>query len=68
MNALGAFSMWRTQEVLFRISLKSEPTSKVRDLDQEHVVANMSSTPKARHLVYEGLRHDIRDERSSATC
>jgi hypothetical protein len=41
--------MWRTQEVLFRMSLKSEPTSKVRDVDQGHVIANMAP-PRRRGI------------------
>jgi hypothetical protein len=44
MDALGAFSVWRMQEVLFRMSLKSEPTSTVRDLDQGHVILCRSNT------------------------
>ena len=34
--------MWRMQEVLFRMSLKSEPTSTVRDLGQGHVIPTMA--------------------------
>src|SRR5450631_1358583 len=66
MDALGAFSMWRMQEVLFRMSLKSEPTSTVRDLDQGHVIPNMAP-PNWRGIWYPtGFDTDIRDERSSA--
>ena len=66
MDALGAFSMWRMQEVLFRMSLKSEPTSTVRDLDQGHVIPNMAP-PNWRVIWYpKGFETDIRDERSSA--
>ena len=66
MEALGAFSMWRMQEVLFRMSLKSEPTSTVRDLDQGHVIPNMAP-PNWRGIWYpKGFDTDIRDERSSA--
>jgi hypothetical protein len=66
MDALGAFSMWRMQEVLFRMSLKSEPTSTVRDLDQGHVIPNMAP-PNWRGIWYpKGFDTDIRDERSSA--
>ena len=42
MDALGALSMRRMQEVLSRMSLKSEPTSTVRDLDQGQVIPNMA--------------------------
>jgi hypothetical protein len=58
--------MWRMQEVLFRMSLKSEPTSTVRDLDQGHVIPNMAP-PNWRGIWYPtGFDTDIRDERSSA--
>ena len=58
--------MRRMQEVLFRVSLKSEPTSTVRDLDQGHVIPNMAP-PNWRGIWYpKGFDTDIRDERSSA--
>jgi hypothetical protein len=49
--------MWRMQEVLFRMSLKSEPTStgsrpRPRARHPQH-----GSTQLARHLVSKGLRH-----------
>ena len=58
--------MWRMQEALFRMSLKSAPTSTVRDLDQGHVIPNMAP-PNWRGSWYpKGFDTDIRDERSSA--
>ena len=58
--------MWRMQEVLFRMSLKSEPTSTVRDLDQGHVIPNMAP-PDWRGIWYpKGFDTDIRDERSGS--
>jgi hypothetical protein len=54
------------QEALFRMSLKSEPTLTVRDLDQGHVIPEMAP-PNWRGIWYpKGFDTDIRDERSSA--
>jgi hypothetical protein len=60
MEALAAFSMWRFQEVLFRMSLKSEPRATVRDLDQGHVIAN-TAAPNWRGIWYPtGFETDTR--------
>ena len=58
--------MRRLQEVPFRMSLKSEPTLTVRDLDQGQVIPDMAP-PNWRGIWYpKGFDTDIRDELSSA--